>query len=138
MDQTQRNALRYVVELALVMGLFAALLFLRRPLLRLDYGPLWADAVLLSPALPLWGAFWVIVRHYRRLDEYLKLELLQIIAISTGFAACLAASYGFLRDAFHLPEISIGFAWNVIAMCWLVATFVVHYRNRRRFTCTTA
>lgn len=135
MDRMQRAGFRYTAELAAVMGLFTVLLFVRRPLLHLDPGPLLKAAILLSPALPLWGAFWVIVRHYRRLDEYLKLELLQIIAVCAGIAACLTSSYGFAKDAFGLAPVSIEYSWNVLALCWVVATFVVQFRNHGRVAC---
>lgn len=138
MDHAQRAGVRYIVELALDMSLYVLLLYARRPLLHLDYGPAWKAVVLLSPVLPLWGAFWVIVRHYRRIDEYLRRELLQIVAVTAGVAACVISSYGFVKDAFGLPDISIEYAWNVMAICWLIATFVVQFRNRGRVTCTTS
>jgi hypothetical protein len=135
MDTESRNGWRYAAELAGVMVVYVAVLYARRPLLAAGIGEPWRAIVLLAPALPIWGVFWVIIRHYRRLDEYLKQELLQIVAVCAGIAACVTSSYPFLKDAFDLPSMSIEYAWNVMAVCWLAATIFVQLRTRRLPAC---
>ena len=138
MDREQRAGLQYFAELSGTMILYIASLFARRPLENLNPSAAWHGFVLLSPSVPIWLVFWVIVRHYRRMDEYLRLQLLQIVAVCAGIAACLTSSYGFARDAFDLPPVAIGFAWPVMAACWVAATLIVQFRNRRSVTCTTS
>ena len=138
LDREQRAGFRYMAELAATMAVYVAVLYARKPLLKLEPGPVWHGVILLGPAIPIWMVFWVLIRHYRRLDEYLRLELLQVVAVCAGIAACVTSSYPFLKDAFALPPISIEYAWNVMALCWIAATFIVQIRNRRSITCKTS
>lgn len=130
MDRERRLANRYFVELLAVMGAYAALLFARTSLLDLGSAPAWRAVVLLSPAVPIWGVFAVIARHYFRLDEYARLLFLKMVTGCSGVAACITASYPFAKDAFGLRDISIDYAWPVLGACWFVAAVVAGYRGR--------
>ena len=122
MDREQRNIIPYTVELSSVMIAYAGLLFARRPLMRLSGNDVWHALVLISPAIPICGLFWVFWRYYQRLDERGRHLFLVSNAICTGVAVCLTSSYGFVQDAFALPNISIGSAWPVLCGCWFVAS----------------
>ncbi|SRR5579862_6698352 len=128
MNRETRDIVPYMVELSGVIALYACLLFARRPLMDLASNQVWHALVLMSPAIPVWGVFWVIWRHYRRLDEYGRHLFLNMIAICSGVAASLTSSYAFVKDAFGLPDISITYAWPVLGGCWFVAAMIASWR----------
>jgi hypothetical protein len=104
---------------------------LSRPwLLTLNGSDGWQSAVRLAPIVPLWLVFWAVVRHYQRIDEYQKVVLVRVVAFCAGIMAVVTSSYSFAMDAFHLPQVSIEYAWPVLAVCWGLAMGVVELRNR--------
>ena len=129
MEAENRKISKYVVELSGAMLLYAGALFARKPLLHATpEGPL-HTLILLSPIAGIVLAAVAIVRLYFRWDEYFRLQFLKMIAVCSAVAACLTSSYGFFKDAFGLHEISIGFAWPVLAACWFVAAMITAFRE---------
>ena len=55
--------------------------------------------LLVTPIVPLLLAVWAIARHFRRMDEYLRLRSLEGIAIGAAVTAALTLTYGFLESA---------------------------------------
>ncbi len=135
MDREKSTGLRYVTELGAAALLYIGAVFVRKHMLGAD--GTWNMAVMLLPVLPIWLMFWTILRHYNRIDEYMRLQLLQIIGFCAGISAGIYTSYPFVADAFRLPPLDISFAWPIMALCWVIATFVVQFRNRRSLSCTT-
>ena len=121
----------YLLEMGAVAALYVGAMFVRQPLLdRIgETGPL-AQAVMLLPALPIWGMFAAVVRFYRRVDEYQRLELLQSVSIAAGVSACLFCSYPFAADAFGLKPLSLLYAWPILAMAWGLTTGIIQLRNK--------
>jgi hypothetical protein len=121
----------YLLEMGAVAALYVGDLFVRQPLLdRIgETGPL-AQAVMLLPALPIWGMFAAVFRFYRRVDEYQRLELLQSVSIAAGVSACLFCSYPFAADAFGLKPLSLLYAWPILAVAWGLTTGIIQMRNK--------
>ena len=130
MQRDARNGLRYTAEILGAAALYAAVLFARRPLLHLTPDGAPHTLILLSPVVPILLMATAIVRHYFRQDEYGRLLFLQVVGICTGAAACLTASYPFIKDAFGLHQIPIAYAWPVLGACWFVGAMVMLLRQR--------
>ena len=73
--------------------------------------------IALTPALPISAALWAIVRHFQRMDEYLRLWNLEIIAIAGGITALGSVTYGFL-EGIGFPRLSMFVVWPVFMGSW--------------------
>lgn len=69
--------------------------------------------VLLSPMIGFGAALWVIARHFGRIDEYLRMRLLENVALAAAITAGLTFSYGFLETAGY-PKLSMFTVWCVL------------------------
>lgn len=129
MDRDKSNGLRYVAELGSAALLYVGVVFARRHLLHDVDGDVPRMLVMASPVVPIWLMFWTILRHYQRIDEYMRLQLLQIVGLCSGIAAGIYTSYPFIADAFRLPPLDIAWAWPIMGLCWLLATLVARLRQ---------
>jgi hypothetical protein len=68
----------------------------------------------LTPCIPALAALWAIVRNFRRLDDYLRVWVLEILAISGAITTVFSFSYGFL-EGIGYPKLS-GFITYAIFM----------------------
>ena len=124
MDSEKRSSLRYLAEMGAAVALEVATVLLRTPLLDVaGRGVLARSIILLLPIVPLWLMLLAVIRHYLRIDEYERLKLLQNFSLCFGIAACIFTSYPFAADAFALGRMDIGWAWPIMALCWLAASF---------------
>src|SRR3982751_6573492 len=73
--------------------------------------------LLLSPMLPLGLAIWAIARHFRRVDEFVRLRTLESLSIAAGITAALSLTYGFLESAGY-PKLSRFWVWTVMGAAW--------------------
>lgn len=69
--------------------------------------------VLLSPMIGFGLALWAIARHVGRIDEYVRMRLLENVALAAGITAGLTFSYGFLETAGY-PRLSMFTVWCVL------------------------
>lgn len=69
--------------------------------------------VLLSPMIGFCAALWAIARHFSRIDEYLRMRLLENVALAAGITAGLTFTYGFLETA-GFPKLSMFTVWCVL------------------------
>ncbi|WP_036247013.1 hypothetical protein [Massilia sp. BSC265] len=69
--------------------------------------------VLLSPMIGFGLALWAIARHFGRIDEYVRMRLLETIALAAAITAGLTFSYGFLETAGY-PKLSMFTVWCVL------------------------
>lgn len=69
--------------------------------------------VLLSPMIGFGLALWAIVRHVGRIDEYVRMRLLESVALAAAITAGLTFSYGFLETAGY-PKLSMFTVWCVL------------------------
>jgi hypothetical protein len=73
--------------------------------------------VLISPMIPLALAIWAIARHFRRVDEFVRLRSLESLSLAAAVTAGLSLTYGFLESAGY-PKLSMGLVWPVMGAVW--------------------
>ncbi|MBP8080760.1 MAG: hypothetical protein KAY12_01270 [Arenimonas sp.] len=110
-------ARRYLFELfgslLVYIVILTAALHFGRPMLP---GP-WRTLVLTSPMIGFGLMGWVLVRQYRRVDEFIRRLLLENTAIAAGVTACVTFTYGFLENAGY-PRLSMFVVWPVLGGAW--------------------
>jgi hypothetical protein len=113
---------RYLGEMVGVFFLYAAVLIASIEIAnRLHKGPV-QTAVVLTPMIPFLLILAVIVRHVRRLDEYVRLQMLENVVIVAGVTAGLAFTYGFLEGVGY-PRLSMFTVWPVMCAAFVVVSF---------------
>ena len=85
--------------------------------------------VCVSPMLPIGLAIWAMARHFRRVDEYLKLVILENLAFAAAVTAGASLTYGFLENA-GLPKISMFVVWPVMGAVWGVVACLRAFRDQ--------
>jgi hypothetical protein len=73
--------------------------------------------LLISPAIPLLLAIWAIVRHFGRMDEFMRLRSLESFAIAGAVTAGVTFTYGFLEGA-GFPKLSMFWVWGLMGLTW--------------------
>jgi hypothetical protein len=86
-------------------------------------------ALLLSPMLGFGLAIWAIVRHFGRMDEYIRRTQLENLGIATAVTAGLSFTYGFLETA-GFPKLSMFWVWIVLGSSLVATNLVRHYIKR--------
>ena len=77
--------------------------------------------LLITPAIPMAFAVWAIARHFRRMDEFVRLRSLEGLGIAAAVTAGLSITYGFLESAGY-PRLSMFWVWGVMGMVWGAVT----------------
>ena len=85
--------------------------------------------ILVTPIVPLMLAIWAIARHFRRMDEFLRLRSLEGLAIAAAITAGLSLTYGFLESA-GFPKLSAFWVWGVMGMAWGTQACLRHVFSR--------
>lgn len=75
--------------------------------------------VLVSPMLGFGVMIWAIARHLARVDEFIRKQLMENVALAAAITAGLTFTYGFLETA-GFPKLSMFTVW-----CALCGTFGV-------------
>jgi len=114
---------RYLAEMSAAFLLYAVVLTIS-----LEVGPpmpkgILKTLVLVSPTLPFLLIVWAVVRQSRRMDEYLRLILLESIAMAFGITAGWVVTYGFMENAGY-PRLSMFNVWMVMMSAWAVIAIV--------------
>ncbi|MGA7711185.1 MAG: hypothetical protein WCA81_04735 [Rhizomicrobium sp.] len=99
---------RYTIELSAVMLLYMATLFGRVYALKQIGDPALATIVKLSPIVPVCLAALAIYRFYRSVDEYQRLRLLKMFAVSAGLTLVVIISWSFAEDVGAPPLSAYG------------------------------
>ena len=73
--------------------------------------------VLVSPMIGFGLMLWVLVRQYRRMDEFIRQQLIENCAIAAGITAALTFTYGFLEGAGY-PRLSMFTVWVLLGASW--------------------
>ena len=108
---------RYKLELGAAMTLYIAVLYVALSFAKPMEPGLTRTLLLCAPALPILLAFWAIARHFRRMDEFLRLRSLESLALAAGVTAVLTFSYGFLETA-GFPKVSMFWVWGIMGSVW--------------------
>jgi purine-cytosine permease-like protein len=86
-------------------------------------------AVYLLPMLPFLLAVAAVVRHLRRVDEYIRQSALERIAIAAAVTAGWTFSYGFLENAGY-PRLSMFVIWPAMGAVWGLLALTQALRER--------
>jgi hypothetical protein len=60
---------------------------------------------------------WAIARHFRRMDEFVRMRSLESLAVAAAITAGLSLTYGFLESA-GFPKLSMFWVWGVMGLVW--------------------
>jgi hypothetical protein len=120
----------YIVELFITMALYVGVLLARPWAIDHLSNPALITAVKVAPAIPIWLTFYVILRYYRRIDEFEKLKFLKTMSLAFGISSCLIVSYSFLEDA-GLPPLAITWGWPTLAVSWMLTTVIMRINDHR-------
>jgi hypothetical protein len=120
----------YIVELCITMALYMGVLFARPWVIDHLSNPALITAAKVAPAIPIWLTFYVILRYYRRIDEFEKLKFLKTMSVAFGISSCLIVSYSFLEDA-GLPPLAITWGWPTLAVSWALTSAIMSINNHR-------
>ena len=117
MNHCQKIFVRYTIEMLGCFVLYGLFLYIsNRMEPSLPAGPM-RTLVVASPLVPFLLTVWVVVRQFRRMDEYGRLMSLQSIAIAFGVTMAWVFTYGFLEgDGF--PRLSMLSVWSVGMGTW--------------------
>ncbi len=113
----------YVAELAIAAVAYVGLLYLRPPLLAQTADPNLDTAIKLMPVVPVYLMALAVWRHYRRIDEYARLKLLESLALAGGFTALAATTYIFLEDI-GFRHLSLSWTLPVFGVSWALVTIL--------------
>jgi hypothetical protein len=69
--------------------------------------------VLLSPMIGFGAGIWAIARQVQRADEYVRMRLLENVALGAAVTAGLTFTYGFLETA-GFPRLPMFTVWMVL------------------------
>lgn len=110
----KRVARTYRAELFISIAIYAVLLFgsihVGRPM---PEGVL-RTLVLVSPMIGFGLMIRAIVRHVARVDEYIRVRLLENIALASAITCALSFTYGFLETEGY-PKLSMFSVWVAMA-----------------------
>ncbi len=122
MHEMKINA-RYFCELFGTMFLYAIFLVVSIKIAETMHHGVAQTLVVISPMVPFLLMVWAVVRHIRRIDEYVRLQALENIAIAFGVTAGFVFTYGFLEGiGYH--RLSMFTVWTVMMSVWGVMAIV--------------
>ena len=113
----------YVVEMAIAGAAYVGLLYVRKPLLAVTSEPALGVAIKIMPIVPVYLIALAVWRHYRRIDEYARLKLLESLALAGGFTAIIATTYIILEDV-GLPHLDLLWSMPLFGVSWAAASFL--------------
>jgi hypothetical protein len=65
------------------------------------------------PALPIMATFWLVIRYFAKVDEYLRAVMTGRFIMSTAVTLSLAIGWSFLEDNAGAPHISAYYTYVV-------------------------
>ena len=83
----------------------------------------------LIPILPALGMLWAIVRHFQRMDEYLRIWSLENVAIAGAMTASFSITYGFMEGVGY-PRLSMFVIWGIFMGGWGVIACARKYLGK--------
>lgn len=122
---------RYHLEMAASLLLYGAVLVPSILFIRNAPDGVLTVAVGLAPMLPALLLPLVLIRHLRRVDEYLRLKTMEMICIAAGLTAVVAFTYGFLENL-GWPKLSMFAVWPFMGTVMAVHGCLQGVRGMRR------
>jgi hypothetical protein len=119
----------YLIEVTIATALYVVATASRHWLIAATPAPALKLVAAVIPALPIWGLFWVVYRHYRRIDEFEKQKFLETFALAFGIGSSLVCTWAFLADA-GISMLGITWAWPTLAVTWAVTSGIMHVLRR--------
>jgi hypothetical protein len=123
----RKNIIRYMAEMGAAFILYAVVLIISIDVGRPMHPGIRRTLIEISPMIPVLLTIAVIIRHFQRLDEYVRLRSLECIAIAFAVTAGSTFTYGFLENT-GFPRLSMFTVWGVMGAVWAV---VALFRMRR-------
>jgi hypothetical protein len=108
---------KYSRELGGALAIYVAVLFGSLTLAKGVDSGMARTLLLLTPLVPVILAVWAISRQFRRMDEFVRLQSLESVAIAAGITAGWTLTYGFLESA-GFPKLSMFWVWPVMGFVW--------------------
>jgi len=112
---------RYRLELFSAMAVYMLVLFGSIYIAKPMEPGIARTLLLITPVVPLMLAIWAIARHFRRMDEFMRLRSLEGLAVAAAVTAGLTFTYGFLESA-GFPKVSMFWVWGVMGTVWALHT----------------
>jgi hypothetical protein len=113
--QEKRAARIYVRELIGSIALYTIILMAAIKFGRPMAPGVLRTMVLLSPMIGFGAAIWAIARQIGRVDEYVRMRLLENVSLGAAVTAGLTFTYGFLETAGY-PKLSMFTVWCVLCL----------------------
>ena len=125
----QKIARSYRTELFVALAVYIVLLFGSIRLGRPMPEGLARTLVLVSPMIGFGLMIRSIVRHVARVDEYVRVRLLETIALSAAITGAVSFTYGFLETVGY-PKLSMFSVWIVMGASFGLVNIVRSWRER--------
>ncbi|MFZ6801327.1 hypothetical protein [Undibacterium sp. Di24W] len=116
-------AKQYGLELGLSLLIYMIVLFTSIYFAKTMEDGLLRTLTVLTPCIPALGALWAIVRQFKRLDDYLRVWLLEVLAIAGAITTIFSFSYGFL-EGIGYPKLSGFITYAIFMGSWCAITCI--------------
>ena len=130
MREKQANKL-YYRELFTAIGVYIFILFGSNYIADTMPDNLWRNLLIASPVLPALLAIWAIIRHFQRIDEYLRIWTLENMGMASAVTAAFALTYGFM-ESMGFPRLSMFMTWSLLMGSWAAIACLRSWLERRQ------
>jgi hypothetical protein len=127
--QEKRAAKIYVRELVGAIALYTVILMAAVKFGRPMAPGVLRTVVLLTPMIGFGAAIWAIARQIGRVDEYVRMRLLENVTLGAAVTAGLTFTYGFLETAGY-PKLSMFTVWCVLCLSVCVVQLIRKFLDR--------
>ncbi len=114
---------RYMGEMLVTLFLYTIVLVISIKTADAMHAGIARTLVAVSPMIPFLLMVAALVRHFRRVDEYVRLQALENIVIAAGVTAGWTFTYGFLEQV-GFSKLSMFTVWPVMGAVWAVVAIV--------------
>jgi hypothetical protein len=121
--------IRYMGEMLVTLFLYAVILISSVKAAEHMQEGLARTLVVVSPMIPFLLMVGALVRHFRRVDEYVRLQALENIVIAAGVTAGWTFTYGFLEGV-GFPKLSMFTVWPVMGIVWAIVAVIRYFARR--------
>jgi hypothetical protein len=125
----KKIARAYLIELMSSLAIYTVLLTASIRFGRPMPEGLLRTLVLASPMIGFFLAIWAIARQIKRIDEYIRLRLLENLGIAAAVTAAVSFTYGFMETAGY-PMLSMFNVWMVMGGAWGVTSIARAWADR--------